>query len=196
MGNRRSGLLHLPALAAVAAIACGDSASERAAKAAEAAKAQERAIAEAAARREADLLAALWTYSDVAADKGRQLAASIYSTDDVETGGVRAGRVQLVFRDHPSWGRSSYLVLPDGDFACPKCTVAVTVDDQPPAQMAARRPPTDEAIALFIDDVRALWRMTAGAARLTIEFPVKAGGTRRADFEVGGLDRSKLPGWE
>jgi hypothetical protein len=29
-----------------------------------------------------------------------------------------------------------------------------------------------------------------------VEFPVKAGGTRTAVFEVAGLDRTKLPGWD
>jgi hypothetical protein len=29
-----------------------------------------------------------------------------------------------------------------------------------------------------------------------IEFPVKAGGTRKAVFEVGGLDGKQMPGWE
>jgi hypothetical protein len=62
--------------------------------------------------------------------------------------------------------------------------------------MAANRPDTDEAIAMFIDDERALWRMLDGAKMLSVEYPVKAGGTRTAVFEVGGLDRSKLPGWK
>jgi hypothetical protein len=62
--------------------------------------------------------------------------------------------------------------------------------------MAASRPKTDEAIAMFIEDERALWRMTRDAKRLSIEFPVKAGGTRTAVFEVGGLDREKMPGWD
>jgi hypothetical protein len=38
--------------------------------------------------------------------------------------------------------------------------------------------------------------MTAGAARISIAFPVTAGGTRTASFDVGGLDRSKMPGWD
>jgi hypothetical protein len=38
--------------------------------------------------------------------------------------------------------------------------------------------------------------MTKGAKRLSIQFPVKAGGTRTAVFEVGGLDRSQMPGWD
>ena len=150
-----------------------------------------------AAAREAARLAALWSYHDVAAGTGRQLTASIYSVDDVDTGGRNPARVRLVFRDHPSWGRSSYLVLQGGDFNCyGGCTASVTADDGQPARMAGRRPKTDDAIAMFINDARALWRMTSGAARLAIEFPVAAGGARSAVFEVSGLDRSKLPGWD
>jgi len=73
--------------------------------------------------------------------------------------------------------------------------VNVRIDDQPPAPMAARRPNTDEAIAMFINDAAALWSLTAGASRLSIEFPVTAGGTRTARFDVAGLDESKMPGW-
>jgi hypothetical protein len=71
----------------------------------------------------------------------------------------------------------------------------LTVDDAPPKSMAAHRPRTDEAIAMFIDDTRALWRATAGAKRISVEFPIKAGGTRSAAYDVAGLDRSKMPGW-
>ena len=31
---------------------------------------------------------------------------------------------------------------------------------------------------------------------LSIEFPVKAGGTRTAVFETGGVDKGKLPKWK
>jgi hypothetical protein len=87
-------------------------------------------------------------------------------------------------------------VLQAGDFDCrPRCTVNVTADDLAPARMAARRPNTDEAIAMFINDAQGLWRLTAGAARISIEFPVKAGGTRTARFDVAGLDESRMPGW-
>ncbi|MEO6264546.1 MAG: hypothetical protein ABIO58_06275, partial [Luteimonas sp.] len=57
------------------------------------------------------------------------------------------------------------------------------------------RPKTDEAIAMFIEDERALWRMTKEAKVIAIQFPVKGGGTRTAAFEVGGLDRNRLPRW-
>jgi hypothetical protein len=184
----------------VASAACGDGAAERAAAVkarAQAEEAEAKARTDAAAAREAQRLAALWNYHDVDAGAGRQLSATINSTDDVDTNGNGSHRVQLVFRDHPSWGRSSYLVLQAGDFDCHRgCKVGVTVDEKAPTAMAARRPRTDEAIAMFIDDWRALWRMTAGAARISVEFPVRAGGTRTASFEIAGLDRSKMRGWD
>jgi len=159
--------------------------------------AEAKAREEAAAAREAERLAALWTYYDVAAGKGRQLSATIYATSNVETDGKSPTPVRLVFRDHPSWGRSSYLVLEAGDFDCyGGCSVAVRVNDDAPKPMAARRPKTDDAIAMFINDARAFWRLTANAKRLSVEFPVKARGTRTASFEVGGLNRSKMPGWD
>ena len=138
----------------------------------------------------------LWRYQEATVGGGRQVTASILSIDNLDTDGKGAKPVQLVFRDHASWGRSSYLVLQAGDFDCaPRCMVNVTVDDLAPEKMAARRPKTDEAIAMFINDAAALWRLTSSARRISIEFPVKAGGTRTASFDVAGLDESKMPGW-
>jgi len=157
--------------------------------------------ARAEAEREQARTAALWTYNRVAvAGKGKaggtQLSASIYAKDDVDVDGSGAKPVQLIFRDHPAWGRSAYLVLQAGDFNCyGGCKLKVRVDDAPAKTMAGSRPKTDEAIAMFIEDERRLWRMTKDAKRLSIEFPVKAG-TRTAVFEVGGLDRSQMPGWD
>jgi len=154
------------------------------------------------AEREQARTAALWTYNKVAVPGkgkagGTQLSASIYAKDDIDGDGSGAKPVQLIFRDHPSWGRSAYLVLQAGDFNCyGGCKLQVTVDDQPAKTMAGSRPKTDEAIAMFIEDEKKLWRMTRGAKRLSIQFPVKAGGTRTAVFEVGGLDRSQMPGWD
>src|SRR5690554_5134975 len=149
--------------------------------------------------READRTARLWTYNVQEVKGGQQRSAQIHSKDPVDTG-AGSDRVQLIFRDHPDWGRSSYLVLGGGDFAraCYRsCQVTVTVDDDDePRRMAANRPDTDEAIAMFIDDNRALWRAIDGAKLLAIEFPVEAGGTRAARFEVGGLERSRMHGWD
>jgi hypothetical protein len=178
--------------------ACGPSARSEARRAAEAAREAELAAAARtrSERLEVERLAALWTYHDIPVENGQQRTAAIRSTENVDSGGQEARSVQLVFRDHPSWGRSSYVVLQSGDFACtPRCTVTVTADDREPIRMAARRPNTDEAIAMFINDAQALWKTTTVATRLNIEFPVKAGGTRAAGFEVAGLDDSKMPGW-
>lgn len=148
--------------------------------------------------READRTSRLWTYNVQDVKGGQQRSAQIHSKDPVDAGGA-SGRVQLIFRDHPSWGRSSYLVLAGGDFARPcysACRVTVTVDGGEPRRMAANRPDTDEAVAMFIDDHRALWRAIDGAKLLAVEFPVEAGGTRSAEFEVGGLDRARMYGWD
>ena len=163
--------------------------------AAEAARARARAEAEAV--REAERLAALWNYYEQPVARGLQLSASIFSTNGVDADGLGARSVRLVFRDHPEWGKAGYLVLETGDFQCyAGCRVAVTIDDQAPVRLTAKRPRTDEAIAMFINDAPALWRLIDGAKRLSIEFPVKAGGTRTASFAVSGLDRSKMPRWD
>ena len=157
----------------------------------------EEAKAKAADAREASRVAALWSYQTENVKGGQQLSAAIYSKEPVDTDGSGANPVRLIFRDHPSWGKSSYLVLQAGDFDCyGGCKVKVKVDDAAPKPMAALRPDTDEATAMFINDERALWRMTKGAKTLAVEFPVKAGGTRTAVFEVAGLERTKLPGWD
>jgi hypothetical protein len=152
--------------------------------------------ARAEAKRYQQRTAALWSYKRQPDKDGTQLSATIYSKDPVDVDGSGAQRVRLIFRDHHSWGKSSYLVLQSGDFACHGgCRVKVAIDDKAPKSMAALRPETDEAIAMFINDERALWRMIDGAKLLAVEFPVKAGGTRTAEFEVAGLDRKQLPDW-
>lgn len=159
--------------------------------------AHEDAKARAGEARESARLASLWSYASTAVTGGQQVSAAIHARDPVDVDGSGATPVQLIFRDHPEWGRSSYLVLKAGDFDCyGSCRVAVATDDGAPARVAANRPDTDEAIAMFIDDHRALWRRLDGARVLTIEFPVKAGGTRKAVFDVGGLDRARMPAWD
>ena len=142
-------------------------------------------------------MAALWAYQTEPVKGGNQLSAAIYSKEPVDTDGHGRNPVRLIFRDHPGWGRSSYLVLQGGDFDCyGGCKVKVSVDGGASKPMAASRPKTDEAIAMFIEDERALWRLARDAKTLTIAFPVKAGGTRQAEFETGGLDAGKMPGWK
>lgn len=153
--------------------------------------------AKAEAARERRRLEALWDYAQVAADGGIQRSAAIYGKDPVDVDGSGAKPVQLVFRDHPKWERSGYLVLQAGDFRCAGgCKVKVTADGAAPKSMDAWRPDTDEAIAMFITDQKALWKLLRKTQVVEIEFPVKAGGTRKAVFETGGLDGSQMPGWD
>ncbi|WP_206860242.1 hypothetical protein [Lysobacter changpingensis] len=148
----------------------------------------------AAQAREQRRTAALWTYQAQPLDEGEQVSASIYAKDHVDTDGSGPRPVQLIFRDRPDWGRSSYLVLEKGDFDCyGGCKVKLKVDDAEPKRVDASRPKTDEAIAMFIEDEKMLWKTVKSAKVIAIEFPVKAGGTRTAVFEVGGLDSSKMP---
>ena len=154
--------------------------------------------AKADAAREQGRLANLWSYDRTPVEGGKtQLSASIYAKDDLDTDGTGPKPVRLIFRDHPAWGTSSYLVLQAGDFDCyGGCKVKVQLDDKPAQPMAASRPKTDEAIAMFIEDEMALWRKAQHAKTLAITFPVKMDGTRTAVFEVGGLDPSQLPRWK
>lgn len=189
----------LGAAVVAVSVACGGDARRAEAEARRAAAQAEetRERQEAVARREARRMADLWSYQETAPGRMHQVTAAISSVTDVDTDGRGAKPVRLIFRDHDSWGRSSYLVLQAGDFDCyGTCTVQVTVDDAAPRPMAGRRPPTDEAIAMFVNDWRTLWELTRGATRMQIAFPVKAGGTRTASFDVAGLDRSKMPGWD
>ena len=141
-------------------------------------------------------MAALWAYQEQAVKGGKQISAALYSKDPVDVDGKGKRPVRLIFRDHPDWGRSSYLVLETGDFDCyGGCKVKVQADDAAAKSLPGTRPKTDEAIAMFIEDERALWRLAKQARRLSITFPVKAGGTRTAVFETSGVDPSKLPRW-
>lgn len=141
-------------------------------------------------------LAALWSYGDEPVGKdGHQLSAAIYSQEPVDTDGSGAHPVRLIFRDHPSWGRSAYLVLEAGDFDCYKGCKLKVVADGKSVTLPGSRPKTDEAIAMFVDDHKALWRLAKASKQLSIEFPTKAVGKRTAEFEVGGLDAGKLPKW-
>ena len=42
---------------------------------------------------------------------------------------------------------------------------------------------------------KALWKLARKGKSISIEFPVKAGGTRTAVFETGGVDAGRMPTW-
>lgn len=149
--------------------------------------------------REQRRMETLWDYSQIATEGGTQRSAAILSKEPVDVDGSGAKPVQLVFRDHPKWKRSSYLVLQASDFAKAcygRCQVTVVADGAAPKRMSANRPDTDEAIAMFIDDNKALWRLARKTKVLEIEFTVKDGSTHKAVFETGGLDGKQMAGWD
>ena len=140
-------------------------------------------------------LASLWAYGSEPVKGGSQLSAAIYSQEPVDTDGSGAKPVRLIFRDHPDWGRSAYLVLEAGDFDCYSgCRLKVIADGKTHT-LPGSRPKTDEAIAMFVEDHKALWKFAKASKQLSIEFPTKTVGKRTAEFEVAGLDASKLPKW-
>src|SRR5690606_2044640 len=130
--------------------------------------------------------AVLWAYQrEPQASGGAQVSASIYARDNVKTDDGSARPVRLIFRDHPEWGTSAYLTLEAGDFDCYSgCDLKVTLDDAEPVTMDGSRPDTDEAIAMFIEDEKALWRHAIAADVLSIEFPVKAGRSEEHTSEL------------
>lgn len=151
------------------------------------------------AQREQERLSSLWNYAQVAIGKGVQRSAMIYSKQPLDVDGSGPRTVQLVFRDHPQWGRSAYLVLQVGDFAKAcygSCSVTVVADGAAPKKMSANRPKTDEAIAMFIDDDKALWKLVRKSKAIEVEFQTRDVGPRKALFEVGGLDGKQMPGWD
>lgn len=151
--------------------------------------------AKAEAAQQEKRLAALWSYGEEPVKGGRQLSAAIYSQEPVDTDGSGARPVRLIFRDHPEWGRSSYLVLEAGDFDCYSGCKLKVIADGKTHTLPGSRPKTDEAIAMFVDDHKALWKLAKASKQLSIEFPTKHVGKKTAEFEVAGLDSSKLPKW-
>ncbi len=115
-------------------------------------------------------------------------------TVDVGVGGAQP--VQLVFRDHPQWKRSSYLVLRAGEFPLPRgCKVKVTVDGAAAKSMAAWRPDTDEAIAMFINDQKALWRLLRKSRWWRSNFGAGRWHPHRR-IRKRRLDGAQMPGWD
>lgn len=144
------------------------------------------------ARRDDERLRSLWDYQTNPEGRGQQISAAIISKNEITIdGGV--SHVQLIFRDHPEWKRSTYIVLSHGDIDCYKgCKVKVTVDGAS-KMLDGLRPDTKEAISMFINPDRALWRAIHHHKALTIEIPVKGGPKQTAEFEVGGLNAERMP---
>ena len=145
--------------------------------------------------RELRRLRGLWDYQAVAVDKGVQRSASIYSrTAPVEEGELAATPDgQLVLRDHPSWGRSAYLLLAQSRFDCGKpCAMQISFDDGPAQSFSGKQADSGKGPALFIVDREKFTAAMAGAKQVRIVLPKGSGTIPALVFEVSGYDAARF----
>ena len=146
-------------------------------------------------KREERRTASLWDYQRNPEKTGEQITAAIYSKDKVDTPDGRSS-VLLIFRDHPEWGSSAYVILDRADFDCWKgCKLKVTADEKD-FTIPGQRPDTKEAISMFINDQPKLWKLFKDARVVKIDLPIKGSGMHTATFESGGLDPTRMPNWK
>ncbi|QYR53341.1 hypothetical protein [Lysobacter soyae] len=145
-------------------------------------------------KREDRRMEALWDYQRNPEKKGEQITAAIYAKEKVDTPDGRSS-VLLIFRDHPEWGNSAYVVLDRADFDCWKgCKLKVTADEKE-FTIPGQRPDTKEAISMFINDQPKLWKLFKDARLVKIDLPIKGSGMHTATFESAGLDPARMPNW-
>jgi hypothetical protein len=140
---------------------------------------------------EARRIARIWTYNQVKEPKGVQYTAFVLAAGSPSQEGP--DRVRLVLRQHPEWGQSVYLLRDESGFTCGNpCKVSVIFDDEPAQLMPGTKPPTGEP-ALFIDPDVAFIAKLLKAKKVQIGTQWADQGKRMLEFEVAGLDLSKLP---
>lgn len=154
----------------------------------------------AAAAAEANRLGALWTYhavNDAAAGgtiRTAQIAASAPAAmaAAADSGYAAPPAVKLVLRDHPQWGKSAYLLLPERLPDCPEvCKIQITVDKGKRQDWQATTPSPDEPAAVFIEDYDHFLETLGNATRIEVRLPQTK---LEAGFDVAGFDRSRYQG--
>lgn len=154
----------------------------------------------AAAAAEANRLGALWTYhavNDAAAGgtvRTAQIAASAPAAmaAAADSGYAAPPAVKLVLRDHPQWGRSAYLLLPERLPDCPEvCKIQITFDKGKRQDWQATTPSPEEPAAVFIEDYDAFLETLGDAARIEIRLPQTK---LEAGFDVAGFDPARFHG--
>lgn len=145
--------------------------------------------------RESRRLGELWDYQAVAVGKGVQRSAAIYSrTVPAEEGQpVPTSDAQLVLRDHPSWGRSSYLLLAQSRFDCgTPCSMQISFDDGEARRYAGKQADSGKGPALFIEDEKRFIEAMTNAGKVRIELPKGSGRIPALVFEVAGYDPDRF----
>jgi hypothetical protein len=139
--------------------------------------------------RETRRLQGLWDYQANAVEGGTQRSATVFSkTPDLgEDAPAPIPDAQLVLRDHPSWGRSVYVLLEQKKFDCGKpCVLRISFDQAPPTEWKGKQADSGKGPALFIEDDAAFEKALEGAKEVRIELPKGSGRMQALVFEVGG----------
>jgi hypothetical protein len=137
----------------------------------------------------------LWDYQAVAVGKGVQRSAAIYNlTVPAEEGQpLPTPDAQLVLRDHPSWGRSAYLLLAQSRFECgTPCAMRIRFDDGDARRFAGKQADSGKGPALFIEDEQRFIEAMGNADRVRIELPKGSGRIPVLVFEVAGYDPGRF----
>lgn len=140
-------------------------------------------------------LRALWDYQAVAVPGGVQRTAAIYSrTPPVDEGEpLPQADAQLVLRDHPSWGRSAYLLLAQKRFACgAPCAMEIAFDDAPAMRFAGKQADSGQGPALFIVERDRFVDALAKARIVRVILPKGSGLVSSLSFEVGGFEPTRF----
>ena len=136
----------------------------------------------------------LWIYQDVTTEGGVQKSATIFSrTVEVGEGELQPEPdAQLVLRDHPSWGRSAYLLLAQARFKCGKpCAMMIAFDTGDPQRFTGLQADSGKGPALFINNETAFIAALKQARLVHIALPKDSGLVSSLSFEVGGYDLSR-----
>jgi hypothetical protein len=139
--------------------------------------------------REVRRLQGLWDYQANAVEGGTQRSATLFSkTPDLgEDSPAPIPDAQLVLRDHPSWGRSVYVLLEQKKFDCGKpCAMRIAFDGAPAREWKGKQADSGKGPALFIEDDGAFEKALEGAKEVRIELPEGSGRIPSLVFEVGG----------
>ena len=149
----------------------------------------------AGADREVRRLRDLWTYQRFAVDGGTQVSASLGSRvehDPESELPAPEPDATLIFRRHPAWGDSAYLVLAQESLKCgPPCTLRIAFDDGEPQTFAGKPADTGTGPALFIVDRDRFLEALRDAKRVRIRLPATAHLEPMFEFEVGGFDAER-----
>ena len=142
------------------------------------------------ALRETRRLQGLWDYQANAVDGGTQRTATIFSRT-VDAGDDAPAPIpdgQLVLRDHPSWGRSAYLLLQQKNFDCGKpCTLRISFDGAPATEWQGKQADSGKGPALFVEDEATFLQQMQAAKKVRFELPKGSGRIPVLEFEVGGF---------